>query len=165
MSDWEKVMQALGIKKSIDRLEKAESSDILFSKFDTCYVTGFEYLDGRISENRRYNRNISTNFKIIYDYLSLFGYKIDSKYYDIKRHSTLCCDYRFIGYKLPPIKIDFNRFHDHLFQINIYFGYDSTFHNISNYIEVVDRSLLHHAKRHNNIGLLREFKLLKIISR
>ena len=48
--------EKLGIKRMTDRIESGEDPNIRFSKFDTCYVSGVEYEDGRVSEHKRYDK-------------------------------------------------------------------------------------------------------------
>jgi hypothetical protein len=159
----EEIYKALNIRKFINKCVSAESEDILFSKFDKCSINGYEYFDDTTKEYKRYNRDISTNFKTIYEYLLTYGYEIDDEYYDKKRYNTLCADYRFIGKGLPSIVIDFNIFHNHLFQINISYGHDSTFHDMKDYEDKIYKSLLFYAKKDNNLPLLREFKIRQLI--
>lgn len=161
---WAEIYEKLGIKDMRERTESAESDKILFSKFDKCNVRTTTYVDGRVSEDRTYKRTISTNFKIIYDYLSTFGYKIDPDYYDKKRYSNLCCDYAFIANGLPRIVIDFNLFHNHLFKISISYGIDSTYYDMKDYKKSIFKSLSFHAKKDNNVKLLRHLKLLEILN-
>lgn len=161
---WAEIYEKLGIKDMRERTESAESDEILFSKFDKCNVRTTNYVDGRVSEDRTYKRTISTNFKIIYDYLSTFGYKIDPDYYDKKRYSNLCCDYAFIANGLPRIVIDFNLFHNHLFQINVNYNINSTYYDMKDYKKSIFKSLSFHAKKDNNVKLLRHLKLLEILN-
>lgn len=88
---WKEIYEKLGIKTWNSRTEDAESEDILFSKFDNCWVDKIEYSNGEIKESRRYSRDISKNFNIIFDYLSEFGYEIDKDFYSSKRYSKLSC--------------------------------------------------------------------------
>jgi hypothetical protein len=161
---WQEIYDKLGIKDWKSKSESGESKDILFSKFDKCHVDIIEYKNGEVKETRRYSREISKNFSIIYEYLSSFGYEIDYDYYDKKRYNNLCCDYQFIANGLPKIVIDFNLFHNDLFQININYGFDSTFHKMKDYKKTIFKSLSFHAKKDNNVKLLRHLKLLELLN-
>ena len=160
---WKEIYEKLGIKTWNSRTEDAESEDILFSKFDKCWVDKIEYSNGEIKESRRYSRDISKNFNIIFDYLSEFGYEIDKDFYSSKRYSKLSCEYRFIGDKLPYISIDFNPFHNNLFKISISY-HDSSHYDIKDYKRIIYNSLYNYAKKENNITLLRHFKIIEIFN-
>lgn len=153
-----------GIESMYSKIECAESKDILFSKFDTCYVSGFKYKNGEVSANKRYNREISDNFNKVWKYLQRFGYEIDMDFYGSKRYSTLDCDYEFHGENLPNLNIDINKFHNNLYKIKIDLDRDNTFYDMKDYKKVIMSKLERYAKNKNNVGLLRSLKLSKLIN-
>lgn len=162
--DFNEALEKLGIKKMISRFENAESSDILFSKFDTCSISGFEYHDGNKFEVQRYNREVSCGFSIIWEYLKSLGYNIDMEYYGSDRRSNLDCDYKFIGKGLPGLTINFNKFHTHLYKIYIsYTIHDSGFYDIKNHKKDILKSLKFYAERNSDVSLLRTLRLNSLL--
>lgn len=164
LDPWKEIFDKLGIKKMTDRCISAESDDVLFSKFDKCSISGFEMLDGTLTENKRYHRDISNNFNIIYEFLKKFGYIIDNEYYNSKRYNFLSANYIFISKGLPRIDIDFNIYHNNLYKISLEYNSSSSFYDIKDHKSDIYDTLRHYARKNNNIMLLRELKLSKIIN-
>lgn len=61
--------------KWICRIESANDATIKFSKFDSCYISGFELNDGTIFENKEYDRDISNFFQKVFNYIKKFDYE------------------------------------------------------------------------------------------
>lgn len=165
VKSWKEIFEKLGIKRMTDRIVSAESEDILFSKFDKCNISGHEMLDGTVTEYKRYVRDISNNFATIYEFLKTYGYVIDESYYNSKRYNFLSADYTFISRGLPNINIDFNIYHNNLYKISLEYNSSSSFYDIKDYKVDIYNTLKLYATRKNNIILLRELKLSKIISK
>jgi hypothetical protein len=158
-----KAFEKLGIVKMIDRTESAEDPNIRFSKFDTCYVSGVEYEDGRVSEHKRYER-LSDTFERAFKVLEDYCYELDDEHYR-REKDFLSCDYCFRSlYSLPSITIDINKFHTHLYHIRIaYQHYDSTWYDTKDLEKDLTKILEKLLNESTDKILKRELKLRKIL--
>jgi hypothetical protein len=153
--------EKLGIKRMTDRIESGEDPNIRFSKFDTCYVSGVEYEDGRVSEHKRYER-LSDTFERAYQVLKDW-YEIDDQHYRRKK-DFLSCDYGFTSkYDLPSITIDINKFHNHLLHIKVGYDYDSTWYETKNLEKDLTKKLEDILNKSDDKNVIREIKLKSLL--
>jgi len=156
-----KAFEKLGIVRMTDRIESAEDPNIRFSKFDTCYVSGVEYVD-RVSESRRYER-LSDTFERAFKVLEDYCYEVDDGHYR-REKDFLSCDYCFRSlYSLPSITIDINKFHTHLYHIRVGFDYDSTWYDTKDLEKDLTKILEKLLNESTDKTLKRELKLRKIL--
>ena len=163
MNELENIFDKLGIESMTDRIESAEDINIRFSKFDSCFISGLKFTDGRIVENKRYTR-LSETFEKAYNILRKWGYEIDNSFYDKKR-GFLCCDYRFISiYSLPNIVIDINKYHTDILHISCGWKTDSRWYKTKDLEKDLNRIIVSEIKKSKDNMLLRELKLKQILS-
>jgi hypothetical protein len=153
--------EKLGIVRMSGAIESAEDPNIRFSKFDSCYIHTTEYDDGKIVEDRRYDR-LSETFERAYKVLKGW-YEIDE--YQYKREKDfLRCDYRFVSkYSLKDITIDINKFHKHLLHINIGYNHDSTWYETDNLEKDLGKILEEQLEKSDDINIIREIKLKSLL--
>lgn len=156
-----KAFEKLGIVKMIDRTESAEDPNIIFSRFDTCYISEIQYVD-RLSEiTRRYTR-LSDTFERAYQVLKDW-YEIDDQHYR-REKDFLSCDYGFTSkYDLPSIIIDINKFHNHLLHIRVGYDYDSTWYETKNLENDLTKILEKQLEKSDDINVIREIKLKSLL--
>lgn len=107
------IYKELGIKSINHRSESAYDPNILFSKYDICYINTTLYESGEEMTSKRYQRP-SIKFLWAYEVLKEWGYIYDEGYIE---KGFLEKSYAFI-HDIIGVYIRLNYFHDNLFKIN-----------------------------------------------
>lgn len=149
------------------RSESAYDENIPFSLFDTCHISYYEFIhngEKKVIEHKRIDRTLSDNFARIARLLSPLGYDTDNRYQRTERDIIkLNCDYGFYADGMPNIVINFNTFHNNLYEIEVGYGRNLGFLDIKNYETDIIQILKDWAKVNNNTKLLRDIKLSLLI--